>query len=37
MTGRDTGATSAEYGEYLMKTVEDPNLEDKWEAYVKAA
>jgi isocitrate dehydrogenase (NAD+) len=37
MTGRDTGATSAEYGEYLMKTVEDPNLEDKWETYVKAA
>jgi isocitrate dehydrogenase (NAD+) len=37
MTGRDTGATSAEYGEYLMKTVEDPSLEDKWETYVKAA
>jgi isocitrate dehydrogenase (NAD+) len=37
MTGRDTGATSAQYGEYLMKTVEDPNLADKWNSYVKAA
>jgi isocitrate dehydrogenase (NAD+) len=37
MTGRNTGATSAEYGEYLMRTVEDPNLDDKWESYVKAA
>jgi isocitrate dehydrogenase (NAD+) len=37
MTGRDTGATSAEYGEYLMKTVEDPNLDDKWESFAKAS
>jgi isocitrate dehydrogenase (NAD+) len=37
MTGRNTGATSAEYGEYLMKTVEDPNLDDKWESYVNAS
>ena len=26
MTGRDTGATSSEFGDYLMATVEDPNL-----------
>ena len=26
MTGRDTGATSTEFGDYLMATVEDPNL-----------
>ena len=37
MTGRDTGATSAQYGEYIMKTVEDPNLDEKWNSYVKAA
>lgn len=37
MTGRDTGATSAEYGEYLMRTVEDPNLDDTWNSYVKAS
>jgi isocitrate dehydrogenase (NAD+) len=36
MTGRSTGATSAQFGEYLMQTVEDPNLDVKWEGYVKA-
>jgi isocitrate dehydrogenase (NAD+) len=36
MTGRSTGATSAQYGDYLMKTVEDPGLEAKWDSYVKA-
>jgi isocitrate dehydrogenase (NAD+) len=36
MTGRSTGATSAQYGDYLMQTVEDPNLEAKWDSYVKA-
>jgi len=36
MTGRDTGATSAEFGEYLMRTVEDPNLNSRWDAYVRA-
>jgi isocitrate dehydrogenase (NAD+) len=36
MTGRSNGATSAQFGEYLMRTVEDPNLEAKWEGYVKA-
>jgi isocitrate dehydrogenase (NAD+) len=36
MTGRSNGATSAQFGEYLMQTVEDPNLEAKWESYVKA-
>ncbi len=33
MTGRDTGAA---FGEYLMRTVEDPNLEDTWNSYVTA-
>ena len=37
MTGRDTGATSAAFGEYLMATVEDPGVESRWEEYVKAS
>ncbi len=36
MTGRDTGVTSAEFGEYIMQTVEDPNVEARWDEYVKA-
>ena len=36
MTGRDTGVTSAEFGEYIMSTVEDPNVEARWDEYVKA-
>ena len=36
MTGRDTGATSAEFGEYLMDTVADPKIEDHWQKYVEA-
>ena len=34
MTGRDTGVTSAEFGEYIMQTVEDPNVEARWDKYV---
>ena len=36
MTGRDTGATSAEFGKYLMATVADPTLEERWQEYVAA-
>ena len=36
MTGRDAGATSTEYTEYLMQVVEDPDLEARWDSYVKA-
>ncbi len=36
MTGRDTGATSHEFGDYVMATVEDPNLDSRWQAYVEA-
>lgn len=36
MTGRSSGATSAEFGQYLMETVEDSNLETRWESYVNA-
>lgn len=34
LTGRDTGCTGAEYAEYLMETMQDPNLKDRWEGYV---
>ena len=36
MTGRDTGVTGAEFGEYIMQTVEDPNVEARWNEYVAA-
>ena len=36
MTGRDTGATGAEYGDYVMSTVADPDMEAMWESYVAA-
>jgi len=35
MTGRDTGCTGAEYAQYLMETMQDPNLKEKWENYRK--
>ncbi len=35
-TRRDTGATSKEYGAYMMATVEDPNVEQRWQEYVNA-
>jgi isocitrate dehydrogenase (NAD+) len=33
LTGRDTGATASEYGDYLMETMTDPGLEAKWTRY----
>ena len=36
MTGRDTGSTGKEFGEYLVSTVNDPDLEAKWEKLVYA-
>ncbi len=35
MTGRDTGATGEEYAKYLMDTMQDPNLKERWESFVK--
>jgi len=35
ITGRDTGSTGAEYADYLMETIQDPNLKEKWENYTK--
>ncbi|MFX1507187.1 MAG: isocitrate/isopropylmalate family dehydrogenase, partial [Promethearchaeota archaeon] len=33
MTGRDTGATGEEYAKYIMGTLQDPNLDQKWQSY----
>lgn len=35
ITGRDTGSTGAEYASYLMETMVDPCLKDKWEDYTQ--
>ncbi|NIO49171.1 MAG: isocitrate/isopropylmalate dehydrogenase family protein [Candidatus Aminicenantes bacterium] len=35
ITGRDTGSTGEEYANYLMETLQDPGLKDKWEGYTK--
>ena len=36
MTGRDTGSTGKEFGEYIMATVADSSLDARWEEYVYA-
>ncbi len=36
ITGRSTGNTSSEFGDYLMETIEGPDLESRWEEYVHA-
>ena len=33
MTGRSTGATGREFGEYVMATVQETNLESRWAQY----
>jgi isocitrate dehydrogenase (NAD+) len=35
ITGRDTGVTGAELSEYIMETLQDPNLKEKWEGYIQ--
>ncbi len=35
LTGRDDGATGEEYAKYIMDTVTDPDLENKWNSYQK--
>ena len=32
-TGRSDGATGAEFADYLMRTIQDPALESKWQSY----
>jgi isocitrate dehydrogenase (NAD+) len=36
MTGRSTGATGADYANYVMETLGDPRLEERWQALAKA-
>ena len=36
VTGRDTGVTAEEFGQYILETVRDPDLEQRWNAYVAA-
>ena len=36
MTGRDTGATSKEYGDYVMSIVENSSIDSIWQNYVEA-
>ncbi len=33
LTGRSDGATGAEFADYVMETLQDPNLEAKWKGY----
>ncbi len=33
VTGRPNGATTEEMANYIIETLEDPNLEEKWEKY----
>lgn len=33
MTGRPTGATGREFCDYILETIEDPNLQKRWESY----
>ncbi|MDV2494838.1 MAG: isocitrate/isopropylmalate family dehydrogenase [bacterium] len=36
MTGRDTGCTGREFAEYIMETMQDKTLAERWGDYVKA-
>uniref|UniRef100_A0A7V0Z762 Isocitrate/isopropylmalate dehydrogenase family protein n=1 Tax=candidate division WOR-3 bacterium TaxID=2052148 RepID=A0A7V0Z762_UNCW3 len=37
MTGRATGATGREFCDYILETMADPNLENRWNEYQKKA
>ena len=37
MTGRSTGATGDEFAQYVLDTIQRPDLEDAWKGYVDAA
>ena len=36
VTGRNTGVTAGEFGQYILETVRDPELEQRWNGYVAA-
>jgi isocitrate dehydrogenase (NAD+) len=33
ITGRSDGATGAEFAEYIVETLQSPDLQDKWQSY----
>jgi len=33
ITGRSDGVTGTEFADYVMKTIQDPKLESKWQSY----
>lgn len=33
ITGHSDGSTGAEFADYVMETIQDPNLERKWQSY----
>ncbi len=35
ITGRDTGVTGEEFAKYIMETLQDPNLSNRFEKYAK--
>ena len=37
MTGRDTGATGDEFAQYIMDTIQRPDLEKTWQSYIDKA
>ncbi|MDR1691042.1 MAG: isocitrate/isopropylmalate dehydrogenase family protein [Candidatus Methanoplasma sp.] len=37
MTGRNTGATGDEFAQYIMDTIQRPDLEEAWNGYVEKA
>jgi isocitrate dehydrogenase (NAD+) len=37
ITGRDTGCTNEEFGNYVMETMQAADLEERWNEYVQGA
>jgi isocitrate dehydrogenase (NAD+) len=35
ITGRDTGVTGAAFADYVMETLNDPKLQQRWEEYIR--
>jgi isocitrate dehydrogenase (NAD+) len=35
LTGRSDGATGAQFADYVMATIRDPDLEGRWRSYQK--
>ena len=35
ITGRDTGCTGEEMAQYIIETIKDPDLDQKWQSYQK--